>query len=146
MRRRQRIYILLGVHAVGRGASGKWLHALVAHSVGRVSPLVKARPCWARMHAKGCGRVGPGADRWERARIPGMDTWDWVWILRASADAGANTSGANAWESVRAGGTRRGWVELGVGWRSGRVGPGANCPHARGCGHEHRVRARTEGE
>jgi hypothetical protein len=33
--------------------------------------MVKARPRWARTRANGRGRVGPGAEWWERARMRG---------------------------------------------------------------------------
>jgi hypothetical protein len=37
-----------------------------------VRPLVKAQPCWAQTRANGPGRMGPGADWWERARMRGI--------------------------------------------------------------------------
>jgi hypothetical protein len=69
--------------------------ALVACAVGRVRPLVKARPRWAQMRANGRGRVGPGADWWERAQTLGADAWGWARTLRTSANIGAHVSGAN---------------------------------------------------
>jgi hypothetical protein len=69
--------------------------ALVARAVGRVRPLVKARMRWARTRANGRGRVGPGADWWERARTLGADAWDRARTLRATTNAGAHASGAD---------------------------------------------------
>jgi hypothetical protein len=130
--------------------------ALVARAVDRVRPLVKARTRWARTRANGRGRVGPGADWWERARTLGADAWDRARTLGADAWTGrgffarprmrAHTRRARTGRKGRGLQARTRGTGRGLWAHTRRAQTQVNGAQAGRAGREHNILARTEGD
>jgi hypothetical protein len=137
MRGCKRVYIRLGAHAAGRGASGKRLHVRTGCTHGQAcapdgkGAIALSAIAWkgARTGEVGHGRMGPGEDTLRSCRCGSL-----FLFVRAQT------------HRVQTYGNGRRQVGLGADYRNGRVGSGADSSCAWSCGRKQGVRARMDGK